>query len=325
MYDMTFTSVRGHMMTYEFDQSCKNWILETTENLFQENPIKTVTKDCMELKSNLEKYGQGIDTLILWLDCDREGENICFEVIDVVRSVNSNIRILRAKFSALTNTDITRAINNLERPNKLLADAVDIRQRIDLIIGASFTRFQSLLFKPLFGINESKPISYGPCQFPTLNFIVERTEKIRHFKPEEFYYLDLTLTKEEEGGNKYDVRFDWERGRLFDKLIAITLLEKVVEARAGVIKNVIGKDRTRLRPQPLNTVEMQKLISKKLRIKSHEAMEHAEKLYQKGFISYPRTETQKFKNENLKKLVEEQKQSQQWGGYVLELLEGNSF
>ena len=102
----------------------------------------TLSKDSSDLRD--------LDLLILWLDCDREGENIAFEVIDTVSSVNSKIDILRANFSALTYTDIIKAINNLQYPNKNMSDGVDIRQKIDLLIGASFTRLQTLVLKKIF-------------------------------------------------------------------------------------------------------------------------------------------------------------------------------
>lgn len=44
----------------------------------------------------------------------------------------------------------------------------------------------------------------------------------------------------------------------------------------------------------MNTIKLQKLATSKLRISGHQVMEIAEKLYNKGFISYPRTETDKF-------------------------------
>ena len=102
----------------------------------------TLSKDSSDLRD--------LDLLILWLDCDREGENIAFEVIDIVSSVNSKIDILRANFSALTKTDIIKAINNLQYPNKNLSDGVEIRQKIDLLIGASFTILQTLVLKKIF-------------------------------------------------------------------------------------------------------------------------------------------------------------------------------
>jgi DNA topoisomerase-3 len=272
----------------------------------------------------LENLARNVDTLILWLDCDREGENICFEVVNVVTSVNRNVNILRAKFSALTRNDIFGALNSLEYPNKNLSDAVDIRQKIDLMIGASFTRLQSIAFRRMFNLdpNQKSVISYGPCQFPTLNFIVERTEKIRNFVSEEFYYIDLSLEKVP----GMEVKFRWDRDRLFDKVITLTIYEKIIEAEKGKIIKVDCKPSTRLRPIPLNTVEMQKLVSKKLRINSHKAMEVAEKLYQKGFISYPRTETQIFsRNMNLQKFVEDQKASSNWGQYASNLLENGRY
>ena len=68
---------------------------------------------------------------------------------------------------------------------------------------------------------------------------------------------------------------------------------------------------------------MQKLISRKLKINSHVAMEIAEKLYQKGYISYPRTETTVFNPTiNLTTFIEEQKKSSIWGPYAERLLDG---
>ena len=88
-----------------------------------------------------------------------------------------------------------KAIRNLTPPNPFLADAVMARQEIDLRIGASFTRFQSINFKKLLNIDASQPVSYGPCQFPTLGFIVERYQKVRDFKPRSFWYLDMKYEK----------------------------------------------------------------------------------------------------------------------------------
>jgi len=49
----------------------------------------------------LEEEARKSDWLVLWLDCDREGENIAFEVVDVCRAVKHNLFIRRAHFSAL--------------------------------------------------------------------------------------------------------------------------------------------------------------------------------------------------------------------------------
>ena len=55
-----------------------------------------------------------INTLILWLDCDREGENISFEVVEIIRSLNiNNLQVLRASFSAITKRDVVNGMNNL--------------------------------------------------------------------------------------------------------------------------------------------------------------------------------------------------------------------
>lgn len=52
---------------------------------------------------------------MLWLDCDREGENIAFEVIDICTAVNQHLTIKRARFSALIERSL--AIFILQSPS----------------------------------------------------------------------------------------------------------------------------------------------------------------------------------------------------------------
>jgi len=106
---------------------------------------KGIESDKKQLETQLKREAAISDYLLLWLDCDREGENIAFEVVDVCRAVNPNLRVLRARFSAITQTDCFNAMNNLVEPNKHMSDAVDVRQIIDLKSGAAFTRYQTVL------------------------------------------------------------------------------------------------------------------------------------------------------------------------------------
>ena len=103
----------------------------------------------------------------MWTDCNREGENIGFEVIEVRRNIKPNIDIYRAQFSEMTAASITRACNNLIRPDEPTSFAVDVRKELDLRIGAAFTTMQTLRLTKLFPkVLSQQLISYGSCQFP---------------------------------------------------------------------------------------------------------------------------------------------------------------
>ncbi|PPS16584.1 hypothetical protein GOBAR_AA03996 [Gossypium barbadense] len=86
------------------------------------------------ISKHLSQEARGCGYLVLWLDCDREGENICFEVIECTRfPVNeAKKRVYRARFSSVTEKDILKAMDNLVEPNRHEALAVDARQEIDL-------------------------------------------------------------------------------------------------------------------------------------------------------------------------------------------------
>lgn len=103
-----------------------NWDAIDPVELFQAPTRKEPTSKF--ITHHLAAEGKGADVLVLWLDCDREGENICFEVIDCMKpGFKTHTRILRARFSAITPKDIQAAMQTLGEPNKNEALAVDAR------------------------------------------------------------------------------------------------------------------------------------------------------------------------------------------------------
>lgn len=180
--EMIFSSVAGHLLELDFKPPNNTWRGCAPGYLYDAPVEKQVSKgEGQKIKRNLQQLARRASLLILWLDCDREGENIAFEVISVCREVNPRMEVKRARFSALISQDIFRAVHNLVQPNENEASAVDARQEIDLRIGSSFTRLQTLLLQEKFDWSELLPqgrdrmlLSYGPCQFPTLGLIVQR-------------------------------------------------------------------------------------------------------------------------------------------------------
>lgn len=90
----------------------------------------------------------------------------------------------------------------------------------------------------------------------------------------------------------------------------------------AMITNVQQKPKNKWRPQPMDTVELEKTGSRKLKLSAKVIMTIAEKLYTQGLISYPRTETNKFSNDvNLRPLVEMQVPNAEWGEFANRVLQ----
>lgn len=136
--------------------------------------------------------------------------------------------------------------------------------------------------------------------------------------------MDLKISKEDESN-----KFTWKRGHLFDQLITLILYERSINMSGGQarITKVEEKPTTKYRPIPLRTVEFQKAASRFLKISSDQVMNLAEKLYNRGFISYPRTETDifEFGGEQLRDLVKKQTADNIFGQYARDLLESGGF
>ncbi|KAI8918611.1 DNA topoisomerase [Powellomyces hirtus] len=317
--DVVMTAVVGHLMESSFPPQCKSWKGTPFIQLFEADIIKSVRKDLQTIEDNLSQEARQAQVLVIWTDCDLEGENIGAEVMDVCRRANPRIQIKRARFSIIQHREIWEAWSRLGNIDLRQAAAVDARAELDLRIGAVFTRFMTLTLQPEFPeLGEGKIISYGSCQFPTLGFVVERYMKQQRFVPEDFWKIDVFINRE---GST--AKFDWMRDRLFDQRLTLVLYEKCMDDPMATVVSMTTKPKSKWAPLPLTTVELQKAASRMMRMSSDRVMKVAEDLYNRGIISYPRTETDSFAdNFELHPLIEAQAHDPHWGQYAQGLLNG---
>ena len=331
--DFRVTAVTGHVLTIDFPQRFQSWDLDPS-SLFDAPVVKKETKGSRVVE-HLEREARGAQQLILWLDCDREGENICFEVMDACVPVmrkdvgggdgaisqkansqnNKQKQVRRAKFSAVTKQSIELAMKTLVDPDVNQARAVDARQELDLKIGVAFTRYQTVHFADKFAGLDSKVVSYGPCQTPTLGFVVQRQLEIAKFAPQPFWGVSLKVNglsaegvetnegpsadpDERKHTNPPSPAIAWHRARVFDKQIGEMYRELIADGVAtekGLKVSQCATDEKKNPPPPgLHTVDLLKSASKGMSIGAHHCMQIAERLYIGGYISYPRTESSAF-------------------------------
>ena len=280
--------VSGHLMDFDFDKRYNKWHAVDPRELFKVEPRQVVRESAKRYVRALEYLGRLTNYIVLALDADTEGESIAFEVMKIIRRVNPRAMFKRAWFSALTKRDLERALNNLREPNPLLANKSFARMRIDLTIGAAFTRALTLL------VERNNPkilpkgsfLSYGPCQTPVLYLVVNRALEREKFKRETYY----TLGAQVRVGNRV-IKMNYKGERIKDLNKAKEIYEKVVSAKVGTVVYadfIVKEERP---PEPLNTIDLERRASKFLNLRPKETLDLAEELYRDGLISYPRTET----------------------------------
>ncbi|EXB54788.1 DNA topoisomerase 3-beta-1 [Morus notabilis] len=136
------------------------------------------------------------------------------------------------------------------------------------------------------------------------------------FKPEKFWSLHTYILQ-----SGYEVQLEWERQKLFD-LEAATMFQKIV-MEDGIVEvtEISEKQEVKSRPSGLNTVNLLKVASSALGLGPQIAMQVAERLYTRGFISYPRTESTAYPSSfDFKGTLGELAYNPTWGDFVRTLL-----
>lgn len=109
------TSVAGHVYNRDFPKEYDDRRSDALK-LFDARTVRKLDKHSRLVAKHLQAVSRGIDYIVLWLDCDKEGENICFEVLDICRRniPKSRIqRVFRAKFSSIAKKDIQTAFDSV--------------------------------------------------------------------------------------------------------------------------------------------------------------------------------------------------------------------
>ncbi|HWQ63845.1 MAG TPA: DNA topoisomerase I [Methanospirillum sp.] len=276
--DIATIGLRGHVVEIDFVEGYTNWRSEThpPRSLIDAGVLKRPTEPA--IVKLVQKLSKKADRVTIATDFDTEGELIGKEAFELVRAVNQKVKVDRARFSAITPEEINHAFSNASDIDFDLAAAGEARQIVDLLWGASLTRFISLAARR----GGTNILSVGRVQSPTLAMIVDREREIESFIPEPYWELSLDTEK---NGEAFSARHI--NGKFTDKEQA----DAAYAATKKPLKVTDVKEGTRAdkAPTPFDTTGFI-VAAARLGLSAANAMRIAEDLYMNGYISYPRTD-----------------------------------
>jgi len=286
--------LRGHIIELDYPEAFNDWRSVPPEDLVYA-PQEKVVK-AKGILDTIRQEAEESDEVIIATDYDREGELIGLETVRLAGVPREKTR--RARFSALTKSEVESAFQNLSLPDERLADAAEARQVIDLAWGAVLTRMVSLSSGQL-GRNF---LSVGRVQSPTLKLLVDRHQEIENFVPQPFWEINAEFGQESFPGQHVQNPF-WSKDN------ADAVLTKVQETPNGTVTRYTVEEKEEFRPAPFDTTQLQ-VEANRIGISPSLAMKLAEDLYTAGYISYPRTENTVYpRSLNLRNILERLKES----------------
>src|SRR4051812_20723846 len=270
--------LKGHLMNPVFPEGFSEWRKVEPKELIDAPLLKEPIQKSVH--KALRKQGKDAASVVIATDYDREGELIGLEALEEIIDVNEGLaqNVQRARFSALTKEEIEDAFTNLVELSEPLARAGEARQDIDLIWGATLTRFVSLATGRL----GSQFLSVGRVQSPTLAIVVERELERRAHVPKPYWEVFAAFDHPDgEFVAHHKIDKFWEEAQAKSALANTN--------SPGIVRSVESKRNTRKPPTPFNTTAFTSAASS-VGVSPARAMRIAEDLYMDGFISYPRTD-----------------------------------
>ena len=231
-----------------------------------------------------------VDEVVNAGDADREGQII---VDIIINAIKTDKKIKRLWLPEQTEETIRKAINNLEDNFKYrnLHNEGLARTYMDWLMGINLTRYISLKANTLFPV--------GRVLIPVIKYIYDRDLTIKNFIPEKYFTIESetmcngTLLK-----------------LICDKKYNLLELEKAksysyeLNRNKGIVKDITEKEIILNPPKLFSLSKLQSKLSKENKISFAKSLEIIQKLYEKGFITYPRTNTEYLAEEEKDKVRE---------------------
>jgi DNA topoisomerase I len=262
-------------------------------------PLYLVPKNKTKVVSSLkEKLKEAVE-VILATDEDREGESISWHLVNVLKP---DVPVRRMVFNEITREAILEALSEVREIDMNLVRAQEARRILDRLVGYTIS--------PLLWKKVAYGLSAGRVQSVAVRLVCEREHDRIRFKKAEYWDLTATLNK---SGQDFPAKlvayksakvaagkdFDPETGQLFPdrkdvKAFTEADIKKVaaaLEKQALTVSSVEEKPLSRKPAPPFITSTLQQESNRKLGLTARETMQVAQKLYERGLITYMRTDS----------------------------------
>ena len=223
-----------------------------------------------------------VDTIVNAGDSDREGEiiiRLC--VMNTGALNNPQKQFKRLWLPDQTPETVSKALSEMKDESEYqnLADEGFARTYIDWLYGVNLTRYATLKSGTLLRV--------GRVIVPIVRAIYDRDMAIRNFVPDVYFAI---VSKEQTGGEEIELisreKFDKDK-----KSDADALCQKYNACRAVVISKKTKKET--VNPGKLFSLsKLQNLLGKKYKMSMAESLAIVQKLYEEGYLTYPRTNSE---------------------------------
>ncbi len=220
-----------------------------------------------------------VDKIVNAGDADREGEIIVRTCVD--KALKSPKPLLRLWLPDQTPETVAAALRDMKSEDEYdnLANEGYARTFIDWLYGVNLTRYATL--------KSGKLLRVGRVIVPIVLAIYERDMAIRNFVPDVYYAL---VSKAETNGEVIELQSKTK----FEKteFVKAKNLCDLYNSTGAVVTDVKKKKDT-LSPGKLYSLsKLQNVLGKKYKMSMAESLEIVQKLYEEGYLTYPRTNSE---------------------------------